>query len=51
MTSNAASFRSCYRNLGAPLIISCIELMAVPSFILGLVPSAPIGVIIACFCA
>ncbi|MFK0009458.1 MFS transporter [Paenarthrobacter sp. NPDC090520] len=34
-----------------PLIIWCFALMAIPLFILGFAPSAPVGVIIACFCA
>lgn len=34
-----------------PLIIWCFALMAIPLFILGFAPSAPLGVIVACFCA
>ncbi|MFD1211427.1 MFS transporter [Arthrobacter sp. GCM10027362] len=34
-----------------PLIIWCFALMAIPLFILGFVPSAPVGVMVACFCA
>lgn len=34
-----------------PLIIWCFALMAIPLFILGFAPSAPVGVIVACFCA
>lgn len=34
-----------------PLIIWCFALMAIPLFILGFVPSAPVGVVVACFCA
>ncbi|GAA3678430.1 MFS transporter [Arthrobacter ginkgonis] len=34
-----------------PLIIWCFALMAIPLFILGFAPSAPVGVVVACFCA
>jgi len=34
-----------------PVIIWGFALMAIPLFILGFVPSAPVGVVVACFCA
>ena len=34
-----------------PLIIWCFALMSIPLFVLGFIPGAPAGVIVACFCA
>lgn len=34
-----------------PLIIWCFALMAIPLFVLGFAPSAPVGVVVACFLA
>jgi putative MFS transporter len=34
-----------------PLIIWCFALMSIPLFILGFIPSAPVGVVVACFSA